>query len=276
MNYSSVTKPAKILNLESLNDLNERLYLVKNSETNYLDTKSAEPKKTEHNSERFVFNLQTSDINIQPSVRLVNCLNRGGKRYNHFQSFVVEPKDKSTGIAVIMVKLDDPKVFYCNVRILPLTSLNEIAVPDYDSKLLTVNLEKSKWTLKTDITITPSDTGEAQYSVHDVDVSAISELVTQDEMVALKRELEFQASKLIAHYFQEILSIVVNETSPSGSKPLIIPDDYILTLPPHQLKEMLSASAISACIALEITGYNVVKDLNRDWKSASAFINYLL
>ncbi|PRB00460.1 hypothetical protein CQ046_18515 [Chryseobacterium sp. MYb7] len=276
MNYSSVTKPAKILNLESLNDLNERLYLIKNSEINYLDTKSAEPKKTEHNSERFVFNLQTSDINIQPSIRLVNCLNRGGKRYNHFQSFVVEPKDKSTGIAVIMVKLDDPKVFYCNVRILPLTTLNEIAVPDYDSKLLTINLEKSKWTLKTDITITPSDTGEAQYSVHDVDVSAISELVTQDEVVALKRELEFQASKLIAHYFQEILSIVVNETPPSGTKSLIIPDDYILTLPPHQLKEMLSASAISACIALEITGYNVVKDLNRDWKSASAFINYLL
>ncbi|PWN63948.1 hypothetical protein [Chryseobacterium viscerum] len=276
MNYSSVTKPAKILNLESLNDLNERLYLIKNSEINYLDTKSAEPKKTEHNSERFVFNLQTSDINIQPSIRLVNCLNRGGKRYNHFQSFVVEPKDKSTGIAVIMVKLDDPKVFYCNIRILPLTTLNEIVVPDYDSKLLTINLEKSKWTLKTDITITPSDTGEAQYSVHDVDVSAISELVTQDEIVALKRELEFQASKLIAHYFQEILSIVVNETPPSGSKSLIIPDDYILTLPPHQLKEMLSASAISACIALEITGYNVVKDLNRDWKSASAFINYLL
>ncbi|PTT35919.1 hypothetical protein DBR28_11735 [Chryseobacterium sp. HMWF028] len=276
MNYSSVTKPAKILNLESLNDLNERLYLIKNSEINYLDTKSAEPKKTEHNSERFVFNLQTSDINIQPSIRLVNCLNRGGKRYNHFQSFIVEPKDKSTGIAVIMVKLDDPKVFYCNVRILPLTSLNEIVVPDYDSKLLTINLEKSKWTLKTDITITPSDTGEAQYSVHDVDVSAISELVTQDEIVALKRELEFQASKLIAHYFQEILSIVVNETPPSGTKSLIIPDDYILTLPPHQLKEMLSASAISACIVLEITGYNVVKDLNRDWKSASAFINYLL
>ncbi|QRA41837.1 hypothetical protein [Chryseobacterium cucumeris] len=275
MNYSSVTKPAKILNLESLDDLNERLYLLKSNEISYLDTKSSEPKKTEHNSERFVFNLQTSDINIQPSLRLVNCIGRGGKRYNHFQSFVVEPKDKSTGIAVIMVKLDDPKVFYCNIRILPLTTLNEIAVPDYDSKLLTINLERSKCVLKADITITPSNTGEAQYSVHDVDVSAISDLVTQDEMVALKRELEFQASKLIAHYFQEILSIIVNEV-PSGSKSLIIPDDYILTLPPHQLKEILTASAISACIALEITGYNVVKDLNRDWKSASAFINYLL
>ncbi|WP_336704300.1 hypothetical protein [Chryseobacterium indologenes] len=275
MNYSSVTKPAKILNLESLDDLNERLYLLKNNEISYLDTKSAEPKKTEHNSERFVFNLQTSDINLQPSLRLVNCIGRGGKRYNHFQSFVVEPKDKSTGIAVIMVKLDDPKIFYCNVRIMPLTTLNEIAVPDYDSKLLTINLERSKCVLKADITITPSNTGEAQYSVHDVDVSAISELVTQDEMVGLKRELEFQASKLIAHYFQEILSIIVNEV-PSGNKPLMIPNDYVLTLPPHQLKEMLTASAISACIALEITGYNVVKDLNRDWKSASAFINYLL
>ncbi|WP_079242506.1 hypothetical protein [Chryseobacterium indologenes] len=275
MNYSSVTKPAKILNLESLDDLNERLYLLKNNEISYLDTKSAEPKKTEHNSERFVFNLQTSDINLQPSLRLVNCIGRGGKRYNHFQSFVVEPKDKSTGIAVIMVKLDDPKIFYCNVRIMPLTTLNEIAVSDYDSKLLTINLERSKCVLKADITITPSNTGEAQYSVHDVDVSAISELVTQDEMVGLKRELEFQASKLIAHYFQEILSIIVNEV-PSGNKPLMIPNDYVLTLPPHQLKEMLTASAISACIALEITGYNVVKDLNRDWKSASAFINYLL
>lgn len=275
MNYSSVTKPAKILNLESLNDLNERLYLVKDHDNDYFDTKSADAKRTENNAERFVFNLQTSNINIQPSVRLVNCLNRNSKRYNQFQCFVVEPIDKSTGIAVIMVKLDDPKVFYCNVRIMPLTTLSDIAVPDYDSKLLTVNLEKSKCILKADITITPSDTGEAQYSVHDVDVAAISDLATQEEMIDLKRELEFQASKLIAHYFQEILSIVVNETPPPG-KSLIIPDDYILTLPPHQLKEMLSASAISACVALEITGYNVIKEINRDWKGASAFINYLL
>lgn len=275
MNYSSVTKPAKILNLESLNDLNERLYLVKDHDNDYFDTKSADAKRTENNAERFVFNLQTSNINIQPSVRLVNCLNRNSKRYNQFQCFVVEPIDKSTGIAVIMVKLDDPKVFYCNVRIMPLTTLSDIAVPDYDSKLLTVNLEKSKCILKADITITPSDTGEAQYSVHDVDVAALSDLATQEEMIDLKRELEFQASKLIAHYFQEILSIVVNETPPPG-KSLIIPDDYILTLPPHQLKEMLSASAISACVALEITGYNVIKEINRDWKGASAFINYLL
>ncbi|MBB6331136.1 hypothetical protein HNP24_002086 [Chryseobacterium sediminis] len=276
MNYSSTTKPAKILNLESLNDLNERLYLTRSNDISYFDPKSTDAKKTDHNAERIVFNLQTSNINIQPSIRLVNCINRGNKRYNYFQSFVVEPKDKSTGIAVIMVKLDDPKAFYCNVRILPFTTLSEIAVPDLDSKFLTINLEKAKWILKTDITITPSDTGEAQYSVHDVDVASISELISQEDIITLKRELEFQASKLIAHYFQEILSIIVNENPPNNGRLPVITDDYILTLPANQLKEMLSASAVSACIALEITGYNVVKDINLDWRAAAAYINYLL
>ncbi|GEN66292.1 MULTISPECIES: hypothetical protein [Chryseobacterium] len=275
MNYSTVTKPAKILNLQSLHDLNERLYLTRNSDTAYLDTKNTDSKKTDNNAERIVFNLQTSDINIQPSVRLVNCT-RGSKRYNHFQSFVIEPKDKSTGIVVIMIKLDDPKAFYCNVRILPLTTLSDIALPESDSKPLTINLERSKCILKTDITITPSNTGEAMYSVHDVDVSDVSDLVTPVEMIELKRELEFQASKLIAHYFQEILSIVVNETPVNNGKPIVISDDYILTLPHNQLKEMLSANAISGCISLEVTGYNVIRGLNPDWRAASAFIGYIL
>lgn len=275
MNYSTVTKPAKILNLESLNDLNERLYLTRNIDTAYLDTKNTDSKKTDNNAERIVFNLQTSDINIQPSVRLVNCT-RGSKRYNHFQSFVIEPKDKSTGIVVIMIKLDDPKAFYCNVRILPLTTLSDIALPESDSKPLTINLERSKCILKTDITITPSNTGEAMYSVHDVDVSDVSDLVTPVEIIELKRELEFQASKLMAHYFQEILSIVVNENSIITGKPVVISDDYILTLPPNQLKEMVSANAISACVALEVVGYNVIRGINPDWKAASAFIGYLL
>lgn len=276
MNYSTVIKPAKILNLQSLNELNERIYLTKSTDTLYLDTKSTEPKRTEHNAERFVFNLQTSNINIQPSVRMVNCIGKNGRKYNNYQCFAVEPKDKSTGIAVIIVKLDDPKVFYCNVRILPLNVLSDIAVPDHDSKLLTINLEKSKCVLKTDITIIPSDTGEALYSVHDVDVSAISDMVTPDDVIELKRELEFQVSKLIAHYFQEILNIIVNEPPANHPKLRVIPDDYILTLPNDQLKEMLSASTISACIALESVGYSVIKDLNRDWQAAAAFINYLL
>ncbi|MGH1518142.1 hypothetical protein [Chryseobacterium sp. JK1] len=276
MNYSSVTKPAKILNLRSLNELNEGLFLTKSTDTLYLDTKSTEPKRSEHNKDRFVFNLQTSDINIQPSIRMCNCIGKNGKRYTNYQCFVVEPKDRATGIVIIMIKLDDPKVFYCNVRILPLATLSDVASPDHDSKFLTVNLEKSKWTLKTDLTIIPSDTGEALYAVHDVDVAAISDLITQDEMVELKRELEFQVSKLIAHYFQEILSIIENEPPANHPNLRVIPDDYILTLPNGQLKEMLSASTISACVALEAVGYNVVKDLNRDWRAASAFISYLI
>ncbi|MDN3692081.1 hypothetical protein QWZ06_07330 [Chryseobacterium tructae] len=129
---------------------------------------------------------------------------------------------------------------------------------------------------QTDITITPSDTGEALYSVHDVDVSAVSDLITNEQTVELKRELEFQVSRLIAHYFQQILRIIANEGTESHSKSTFFQSDYILKLPQDQLKEMLSANAISACIALEAVGYIVVQDLNRDWRAAAAFINYLL
>lgn len=270
MNYSSETKPAKILNLSSLKDINESLYVVRNSDNAYFST-----KKPENNSDRVAFNLTTSDINIQPVVRQVICTNKG-KRYNNYQSFVIEPKDKSTGIAVILIKLEEHQTFFCNVRILPLNTLSEIAEPEIDSRLLTVNLEKSKCILKTDITITASNTGEALYAVHDVDVNAISDLVTPSEIVELKRELEFQGAKLIAHYFQEILDIIVNESPANTGKLPVIPDEYVLNLPNDQLKEMLTANAISGCIALEIVGSNVIQDLNRDWTAAGAFIGYLL
>jgi hypothetical protein len=270
MNYSNEIKPARILNLRSLQELNENFFLTKNNDNAYFNL-----KKAEYNAGRFVFSLETSNINVQPAIRQVICTHTK-KRYNNYKSFVIEPKDKSTGIAVIMIKLDDPKSFYCNVRILPLSTLSDIAERDNDSILLTVNLEKAKFVLKTDITITPSNTGEPQYSVHDVDVSAISDLVTQSEMVELKRELEFQGSKLIAHYFQGILNIVANESGDNKNGQHEFPDDFILKLPSDQLKELLAANVIAGNISLEIVGSNVIKDLNRDWTAAGAFINYLL
>lgn len=270
MNYSNEFKPAKILNLRSLEELNDSLYLTRDSDNKYFSM-----KKPENNVDRVVFKLQTSDINIAPTVRQVVCVNKN-KRYNNYQSFVIEPKDNSTGIVVIMIKLEEHQTFFCNVRILPLNTLSDIAEPETDSKLLTVNLEKSKYILKTDITIIASNTGEALYSVHDVDVNAISDLITPSEIVELKRELEFQGSKLIAHYFQEILEIIVNENLSNAGKLPLIPDEYIINLPTNELKKMTAANAISGCVALEIVGSNVIKDLNRDWTSAGAFIGYLL
>lgn len=269
MNYSNETKPAKILNLRTLKELNESFYLTRNADSNYFSI-----KKPENNSDRAVFGLQTSDYNIAPTIRPVICVNKS-KRYNSYQCFAVEPKDKSTGIAVIMIKLEDQYNFMCNVRTLPLNSLSDIADPEADTKFLTVNLERSKCVLKTDITITASNTGEPMYAVHDVDVNAINDLVTQSEIVELKRELEFQGAKLIAHYFQEILEIIASE-NPAGGKTPLIPDNYIMNLPPDQLKEMMAANAIAGCLCLEIIGSNVIRDLNRDWTSAGAFIGYLL
>lgn len=180
------------------------------------------------------------------------------------------------GIAIIMIKLDDQKTFYCNMRILPLNTLNDVADKEADSPLLTINLEKANYLLKTDITINPSNTGEALYSTHEVDVNAISDLITPAEMTALKRDLEFQGAKIIAHYCQEILQIVINENSTSNSTLPLLSEDYVLQLPLNSLKELLSANVISGNIALEIIGSNVIRNLNQDWTGASAFINYLL
>ncbi|MEY8760531.1 hypothetical protein [Chryseobacterium tongliaoense] len=270
MSYSNELKPAQILNLRSLQELNESFYLLRESDTAYFSM-----KKPENNINRAVFTLETSSINIQPTVRLVSCVNKN-KKYGSYQSFVVEPKDKSTGITVVMMKLDDPKTFYCNVRILPLNTLNDVADKEADSKILTVNLEKANVILKTDITISPSNAGEAMYSTHDVDVNGISDLVTQSEITELKRELEFQGAKLIAHYCQEILSVIVNETAANSVAIPLLAEDYILDLPSDKLKELLSANVIVGNLCTEIVGSNVIKDLNKDWTAASAFISYLL
>ncbi|MFY1046121.1 hypothetical protein [Chryseobacterium sp. GP-SGM7] len=269
MNYSTETKPAKILNFRSLKEINESLLITRSSDAEYFSI-----KKPENNNDRVSFSLTTSDINIQPVIRQVVCTNKG-KRYNNYKSFVIEPKSKSTGIVVIMIKLEEQETFFCNLRILPLNKLSDIADTEVDSKLLTLNLEKSKYILKTDITVTSSNTGEPLYSVHDVDVNATSDLVTQNEIIELKRELEFQGAKLIAHYFQEIVDIILKENSNTTGKTPLIPDEYYLSLPNNQLKEIISANAIAGCIALEIVGANVIKDLNRDWTSAAAYIEYL-
>lgn len=256
MNYSNEIKPAKILNLLSLEELTDRIYLTREPDTRYYSSKA------ENNIERQVFYMGTSDINIRPTVRLVSCIKKG-KIKDSYKSFVIETKEKSLGIAVVMLRSEDNQNFYCDIRILPLNTLDDIVEVQADSKLLTVNLEKSKLVLKTDITITKSNTGEALYSVHDVDVNAVSDLVTHDEIIQLKRELEFQATKLIAHYFQDALnSFDTNK--------------HALELPIDKLKELLSANVISGCIVIQIVGEYVIMDLNRDWTAASAFINYIL
>ncbi|MCD1116538.1 hypothetical protein [Chryseobacterium turcicum] len=75
------------------------------------------------------------------------------------------------------------------------------------------------------------------YSVHDINLNAITNLVTAGEIIDLKRELEFQGSKLIAHYFQEILSIELNDNPTNSEKLTVIPDDYIANLSSDELKK---------------------------------------
>lgn len=96
-------------------------------------------------------------------IRQVICNNKG-KSCNNYLSFVIEPKIKSIGIVVIMIKLENQQTLLCNVKILPFSSLSDIAEPKNVAQLLMVNLEKSKRIMKTDIKIVSSETGEAFYA----------------------------------------------------------------------------------------------------------------
>jgi len=151
MNYSEELKPAKILNFQSLEDIQDSIFLRREDDTKYFSI-----RKPENNTERSVFYIETSDINVVPNVRQVNCLVKNEEKTPHW-SFVLETKEKSIGIAVILMSLDKNKVFNCDIRILPLNSLSDIADTEADSKLLTVNLEKSKIVLKTDVSLIQSD-----------------------------------------------------------------------------------------------------------------------
>lgn len=258
MNYSNEPKPAKILNLQSLDDISDTIFLRKE-----LDVHHFSAKKPENNVDRLVFHIETANINITPNVRLVKY-KRKGIEVGDYHSFVIEPKEKSTGIVVISVKSDGDKVFNFNIKILPLNTLNDIAEPEVDTNLLAINLEKSNLVLKTDISIAGSDTGQALYSVLDIDVNAVSDLITLSGIVELKRELEFQGAKLMAHYLNEVMWLFESNTK------------QVLELPTDQLKKLLLANAIAGCIALEIVGSTAILDLNRDWTAASTFIGNLL
>ncbi|MEZ0004686.1 hypothetical protein ABH942_000029 [Flavobacterium sp. 28YEA47A] len=257
MNYYEELKPAKSPNLQPLEELLDKVHLSKELDTKYYST------KVENNIERLVFRMGTGNINIVPTVRLVSCVKKG-KRKDSYQSFVIETKEKSTGIAVVLMKSEDNEVFHCNIRILPLNNLNDIAEVEADSKLLTVNLEKSKIVLKTDITISQSETGQALYSVHDVDVSKISDLVTEAEVVGLSNELKYIGARLVAHYFQNVMNFFNHD----GKHTSVLPSD--------KLKELLLANVMAGCIVIELVGSSVIQDLNKDWKAAQSFTAYLL
>ncbi|ALM47419.1 hypothetical protein AMR72_00015 [Flavobacterium psychrophilum] len=200
MNYSKELKAAKIFNLSSFNNLTDNIFISNQADVNYYSMKRAD-----NNRYRKVKDIQTSNININPTVRIVHLLGEN-KKYSSYLSFAVEPKDRSTGIAIVSL-CNESNAFLCDIRILPLNTLSDIADQEEYSQLLTVNLDRSKFVLKTDITVALTENSEPLYSVDEVDVTVIADLVTQSEVIELKRELEFQGSKLAAHYLQEVLAI---------------------------------------------------------------------
>lgn len=269
MSYSSDLKPAKILNLPILEELANRIYLKKEDDYAYYSM-----KYQDSNAKRFVFSLATSSIGIEPTIRVVDVIKKN-KKFTDYESFAIESGTNASGIAVILIKEDSPKNFFCNIRLLPFSKLSDIADKDTNSEVLTVDLSKAETLLKMDITISPSNTGEAMFSTHDIDPGTISSLITQEQLLRLKKDLEFHGAKIAAHFCQEILNIVLSEKANDESD-RSLSDDYILNLPSQQLKDLLLAMSINGNVCIEIVGVDAVKDLNKDWMKASNFIGYIL
>ncbi|WP_452603279.1 hypothetical protein [Pontimicrobium sp. MEBiC06410] len=269
MSYSTDLKPAKILNQLPLEDLANRLYLKRDDDTAYYSFKN-----TDNNTNRYVFTQETANINIKPTIRNVQVINKN-KKYNTYDSFVIESQNGSTGIVVVMIKKEDSKNFFCNVRILPLNTLNDIAETNTDSKLLTVNIGNVDVLLKMDITITPSNTGEALYLTHDVNTGNISQFINEDQILQLTKDLEYNGAKISAHFCQEVLDIVLDDNSKTDENSLL-EDNYILSLPSGALKKLLTAITTIAEVSQEIVGIDAIKNINKDWQNASAFVGYML
>ncbi len=269
MRHSIDFIPAKILNQLPIEDLANRTYLKRQN-----DTANYSFKTTENNVNRYIFTLETSNINIKPTIRAVEAVNKN-RKYKGYDSFVIESQSGNTGIVVVMIKKEDSKTFFCNVRILPLSTLNDVANPEADSKLLTVNFSNVDLLLKMDITITPSNTGEAMYLTHDIDTGNISRFINDDQILQLTKDLEYNGAKISAHFCQEILEIIMNDVSKTEDTP-ILTDDYILNLPSGELKTLLTAITIVGDVSIEIVGIDAIKNINQDWKSASDFVGYML
>lgn len=274
MNYTSEKKPAKILQLPRLVELTNRIYLSREE-----DFSNYSFKHQDSNANRYVFSLETADIDLKPTIRIVHVKN---KRHTGQQSFVIEPQHDCRGVVVMTIKEDkDHNEFHCNIRILPYTKLNTIA--DKEQKegphktglhdILTVNLPKDEPILKLDITVSPSNTGEALYTIHDLDIKQIEDRISKDEALQLKKDLELHGAKIVAHFWQEVIEILLDQKTDRVDH---ISDNYTLKLPANALKDILVSATILANVCLEITGVNAVKESNKDWEKASQFVGYMI
>lgn len=243
MNHAHEPQPAKMTNLRSLQELSKGFSFQKEQDSAYFSKNNPD-----HNSNRFVFNAQTTEIEAKPTIRLVHCINSNNTS-DAYQAFVVEPKDQSVGISIVRMKLDDLKNLHCHIDILPFNILGDIAEPENDSKILSINTEKSEVVLKMDIEISQSDTDEAMYTVHDVNVNSLEDFVSADEIIELKRILEFQAAKLITHYILEMMYHIVHNDYQNNTVSLVSENDFP-QIPADQMNELLSSNIAAGSIAL--------------------------
>ncbi len=252
--YANTFKPAKVFGLPSTAEMLNRVFLKENKETydeqgNQLFYSNLGHLGATDNPDAIsVFTLQIADPNITPHIR--NVVVKGKEDFQN-NSFLIEPRLGSPGIAIIMMKeIEVSNQIYCNVRILPFSRVKDVIV-DTKSELLTVNIPLNN-VVKLNVTLTPSNAGEPLYQTHKTEV--ILENTTEDQVVTLKNNLEFSGANLVANFASLVISITPNFESNTEVQSNAAFD---LNFDPATKRKILGLAlifSISAAIVETVTG----------------------
>ncbi len=261
--YANTFKPAKVFGLPSTAEMLNRVFLKENKETydeqgNQLFYSNLGHLGNTGNPDAMsVFTLQIANPNITPHIRKVVV--KGKEDYQN-NSYLIEPRLGSPGIAIIMMKeINVLKQIYCNVRILPFLRVKDIIV-DTNSELLTVNIPLNN-VVKLNVTLTPSNAGEPLYQTHKTEVTL--ENTTEAQVVTLKNNLEFSGANLVANFASLVMSIT---PSPETNTEIQSNVAFDLNLDPATKRKILGLAlifSISAAIVETVTtGSGIVTGLS--------------
>lgn len=278
--YADQFKPALLFGIPRLSNITSNIYLSKNLEqyagnnSHMAQVSSTGKSNDKEGTSGFYYALETANPAVCPTVRPVSVI--GKKEFTN--CFLIEPALGATGITVLMFaesQANGINEIYCNLRVLPYSTFMEVL----DSKQSTstavpgINIPKTD-VIKLNVTLTPSDTGEALYRTNSCEVNL--ETTGENDKIALAREFEFELAKFVAQICSSMLHIA---PAKSSDKMKAFTSNYHMKLEEQTdsvLKETLLGAGLIGCSATDLTGVIAIRNITPDWRFAGLFISEVL
>lgn len=209
--YAMTFKPAKVLGYPTIDTLENDIYLSEQKEdydSNGNQMFYENVHGTQQSNEvdlKSIYTLQTSDPDVNPTVRAVAVKSKS----TYSNCFLVEEKLNARGVYLVMLKEESEAQVFCNVRMLPYDTVSDL-ISDTQGPIVEIVLPK-KNIAKLNITLEASSTGEVLYRTHKTEVNF--ESLTEDQIIEIKRNLEFKAAQFVASYCSQYVDIQPSSNS---------------------------------------------------------------